>query len=80
MIGPFWVQMLDLNALVAAFNKTDTMLATIPKGICSDFDHTKVGPFRVQMLDLNTFVTYFNKVETLVPECDMTYYNWWETP
>jgi hypothetical protein len=80
MIGPFWVQMLDLNALVAAFNKTDTMLATIPKGICADFDHTKVGPFRVQMLDLNTFVTYFNKIETLVPECDPTHYNWWEIP
>jgi hypothetical protein len=77
-IGPFWVQMLDLNALVAAFNKTDTMLP--PGGICSDYDHKKVGPFRVQMLDLNIFVKYFNKIETLVPECDKTNYNFWVTP
>jgi hypothetical protein len=78
LIGPFWVQMLDLNILVSAFNKTDTAIP--PGGICADFDHAKVGPFRVQMLDLNTFVLYFNKVATLVPECDPTNYNFWETP
>ena len=70
-VGPYWVQMLDLNALVAAFNKTDSVLETIPNGICSDFDHMKVGPYRVQMLDLNIFTVYFNKIETLVPICDI---------
>ena len=67
--GPFWVAIPDLNALKAALNKIDTVLATIPNGICSDFDHTKTGPFRVAIPDLNIFRTYFNKPELVVPEC-----------
>lgn len=67
--GPFWVAIPDLNALKAAFNKTDLVLAGIPNGICSDFDHTKTGPFRVGIPDLNIFRTYFNKVESYVPDC-----------
>jgi hypothetical protein len=47
-------------------------------GICYDVDHVATGPFRVGFLDLNTFVAYFNKM--VVPECDKTNYNFWETP
>jgi hypothetical protein len=74
-IGPFPVQLNDLNALKLAFNKIDAALPA--GGICSDYDHTKVGPFRVQLNDLNTFKLYFNKITALVPECSMTNYNFW---
>ena len=79
-IGPFWVQAVDLNTMVAAYAKIDTALATVTNGICADFDHTKIGPFRVQAVDLNTLVSYYAKIETFVPECDPTDYNFWETP
>lgn len=78
--GPFWVAIPDLNAFRAAFNKIDSVLETVPNGICSDFDHVKTGPFRVGIPDLNIFRLYFNKPELAVPECDMTNYNYWLTP
>ncbi len=78
--GPFWVAVPDLSMFRAAFNKIDTALALVPNGICSDADHIKSGPFRVAVPDLNNFRLYFNKPELAVPECDDTYYNFWETP
>jgi hypothetical protein len=86
--GPFWVQVLDLEYLKAAFNKLDNQLP--PAGICCDFDHKKIGPFRVNVLDLDIFKQYFNKIESQVPccdddeDCDLTdgdtCYNFWATP
>ncbi|MCK5473710.1 MAG: hypothetical protein KAI59_06720, partial [Planctomycetes bacterium] len=49
--GPFWVQLLDLSALVAAYGKLDAALPV--DGICADLNHLKSGPFRVNLLDLN---------------------------
>lgn len=78
--GPFWVAVPDLNKLRPAFNKMDAQLAAIDGGICADLDHVKSGPFRVAVPDLNIFRQYFNKMAPLVPECDPTNYNFWETP
>jgi hypothetical protein len=69
--GPNWVQLLDLQLLAAAYNKTDTQLAAIPNGICADVNHKKTGPNRVQLLDLQELAKYYNKAETLVPKCDV---------
>jgi len=66
----YWVQLLDLQLLTAAYNKPDAQLALIPGGICSDVNHKKTLPYRVQLLDLQELAKYYNKVETLVPKCD----------
>jgi parallel beta-helix repeat protein len=50
--GPYWVQLLDLQLLNTAYNKTDSQLAAIPGGICADVNHKKNLGFRVQLLDL----------------------------
>jgi hypothetical protein len=68
--GPYWVQLLDLQAFSAAFNKMDAQLAAIPNGICADINHKKTGPYRVQLLDLQELSKYFNKMEAQVPMCD----------
>jgi hypothetical protein len=68
--GPYWVQLLDLQAFSAAFNKTDAQLAAIPGGICADVKHRKTGPYRVGLLVLQTLSSYFNKPEAQVPMCD----------
>jgi hypothetical protein len=83
--GPFWVAIPDLNLLAAGFSKTDAILATIPNGICADFDHKKTGPFRVAIPDLNILAAYFSKVAAQVPPCSMTTaitgpYNFWCDP
>ncbi len=78
--GPFWVAVPDLNLFRPAFNKMDAQLALVENGICADLDHLKSGPFRVAVPDLNIFRLYFNKMAPLVPECDPTNFNWWETP
>jgi hypothetical protein len=69
--GPYWVQLLDLQALSAAFNKMDVPLAAIPNGICADVNHKKTGPYRVQLLDLQALSSYFNKMEASVPACNV---------
>ncbi|MBW8042533.1 MAG: hypothetical protein FVQ85_21405 [Planctomycetes bacterium] len=79
-IGPFWVAIPDLNIFRSAFNKTDIVLANVANGICADFDHTKSGPFRVAIPDLNMLRINHGKIEALIPECDRTNYNFWETP
>ena len=83
--GPFWVHLLQLQALSVAFNKTDAQLAAIPGGICADINHKKTGPYRVQLLDLQEFAKYFNKAEAQVPVCDQPPlttgpYNYWTVP
>jgi hypothetical protein len=75
--GPFWVGLPDLTMLRAAINKTDTVLLTVPNGICSDYDQLKTGPFRVALPDLSILRAYINKPETSVPQCPMTYINYW---
>jgi hypothetical protein len=77
-LGPYWVQLADLNVLKSGWYKVDTVLATIPNGICADFNHSALGPYRVQLADLNILKTYW--YNTVVPECDKTHYNFWETP
>ena len=66
----FWVSMADLNLLKTCINKPDTVLQTIPGGICADLDHTAASGYRVSDADLNIFRTYFNKRQTSVPCCD----------
>jgi hypothetical protein len=79
-LGPYWVQLADLNVLKSGWYKVDTVLATIPNGICADFNHAALGPYRVQLADLNILKAYWYKVESLVPECDPTNYNFWTEP
>ena len=79
------VQLLDLQALAAAFNKNDTALATIPNGICADVNHKKNFGLRVQLLDLRELAKYFNKPDAQVPSCDAEPiitgpYNYWTQP
>jgi hypothetical protein len=81
----FRVQLLDLQALVAAYNKNDTVLAGIPNGICADINHKKNFGFRVQLLDLQELVKYYNKSDAQVPSCDAAPlttgpYNYWTLP
>jgi hypothetical protein len=81
-LGPYWVQMADLATFKAAYLKIDTILATIPNGICADLNHKKLGPYRVQMADLTIFKTYYLKLEHQVPVCDQAPvitgpYNFW---
>jgi hypothetical protein len=75
--GPFWVAIPDLNMLRTAINQTDTVLKTVPNGICCDFDQAKTGPFRVAIPDLNILRAYINQPEASVPQCPMTYINFW---
>jgi hypothetical protein len=56
--------MLDLNMLKAAWQKNDTVLATITNGICADLNHKKEG-FRVQLNDLNMLKAYWQKNQML---------------
>ena len=79
-VGLYRVQSQDLAILASAFNKMDAVLATVPNGICADINHSKVGLYRVQSVDLGILAQYFNKMDTMVPECDPTNYNFWETP
>ena len=67
--GPFPVQLLDLQALSAAFNKFDAQLPA--DGICADINHLRTGPFRVQLLDLQILASYFNKFLAQTPQCDL---------
>jgi hypothetical protein len=71
-----WVQLLDLNALKAAYQKNDTLLGGITNGICADINHTK-NLQRVQLLDLNILKSYYQKNDTLTPVCPATNYNFW---
>jgi hypothetical protein len=68
----------DLNTFKAAFNVTDTVLATVTDGICADLNHGSFLGKRVTTADLNTFKQYFNVADSLVPECDGTYINEWK--
>ena len=75
----------DLNLLRGAINKQDAVLATIPDGVCCDFDHLKTGPFRVAIPDLNILREYINKPLGQVPRCDEPPmytgpYNFWRSP
>ena len=75
----------DLALFKAAFNKTDPVLATIPKGICCDFDHQKTLLYRVAIPDLGILKQYFNNVQQQVPACDQPPiytgpYNFWTSP
>jgi hypothetical protein len=79
------VQLLDFQALVSAFGKTDTQLAAIPNGICADFNHKKNFGQRVQLLDFQELAKYFGKADALVPSCDAAPlttgpYNFWKVP
>ena len=79
------VQLLDLQALAAAFNKNDAALAAIPNGICADVNHKKNFGVRVQLLDLQELAKYFNKPDAQVPSCDAAPlttgpYNYWREP
>jgi hypothetical protein len=83
--GPYWVAIPDLGILYAAYGKIDTILATIPNGICADFDHKKTGPYRVAIPDLTIAYTYYGKFAHLVPPCDQAPvitgpYNFWCDP
>ncbi|MHC4692936.1 MAG: hypothetical protein ACYS67_09350 [Planctomycetota bacterium] len=77
-LGPYWVQLADLNILKAGWYQVDTVLATVQDGICGDFNHAALGPYRVQLADLNILKTYW--YSTVVPDCDPANYNFWETP
>ena len=81
----YWVQLLDLQLMAKAYNKTDAELALISGGICADINHKKTAPYRVQLLDLQELAKYYNKVEALVPKCDQETittgpYNFWTEP
>ncbi len=79
-LGPYWVQLADLNVLKSGWYKIDAVLATVPNGICADFNHAAMGPYRVTIADLNILKEYWYKAEALVPECDSTHYNCWIEP
>ena len=81
----YWVQLLDLQLLSTAYNKTDAELALVPGGICSDVNHKKTLVYRVQLLDLQELTNYYNKPEEQVPVCDQEPittgpYNFWTQP
>ena len=71
-----WVSLADLNALNAAYGKSDTALAAIPNGICADLNHVKTIT-RVSLADLNTLNSYYGKSEVLTPICDVATVNFW---
>jgi len=66
----FWVYSSDLNTFKSAYGKSDTVLATVPNGICADLDHVKSG-FRVYSNDLTIIKAYYGKADALVPECNL---------
>jgi len=70
----------DLDTLKLAFNQPDPNVMAIENGICADLNHAPFFGKRVTLSDLDTFKQYFNKPEADVPECDMTDFNFWETP
>jgi len=81
--GPFWVNILDLGLLKAAYGKFDDELPE--DGICADLNHKKSGPYRVNILDLDILKTYYGKFEEDVNSCDQSPiitgpYNFWTTP
>lgn len=80
-----WVQALDLGIFRSAFFKNDTVLRTVPNGICADLNHRKQTARRVQAVDLSIFRSYFFKGDSSVPVCDTYWvytgpYNFWRTP
>jgi hypothetical protein len=79
------VQLLDFQALAAAYSKTDAQLAAIPNGICADLNHKKNLGFRVQLLDFQEIAKYYGKADAQVPSCDAAPlttgpYNYWTLP
>jgi hypothetical protein len=58
-----------LNLMRTCYNKLDTIIKNIPRGICADFDHIKTGTFRVATPDLTRMRTFYNKAATLVLKC-----------
>jgi hypothetical protein len=72
----YWVQLLDLNILKSAYQKSDTQLGTVTNGICADLNHSKSG-YRVQLLDLNALKSYYQKNDTLTPVCNSSIVNFW---
>ena len=69
-IGPKPVGIPDLTILYAAYGKNDTVLATVPNGICADLDHYKTGPKRVAIPDLTICYHYYGQRTAQVPICD----------
>ncbi|MHC4691919.1 MAG: hypothetical protein ACYS67_04185 [Planctomycetota bacterium] len=65
-----------MNVLKSGWYKVDTVLATVPNGICADFDHAALGPYRVQLADLNILKTYWYRAESQVPD-DCWCVPWW---
>jgi hypothetical protein len=75
----YWVASNDLNVLVAAWNKSFTVIkgktagsGTIVLQICADFDHgteTKSN-YRVASQDLNALVSGWNKANQPAPDCN----------
>ena len=70
--GPYWVAIPDLGILYGAYSKVDAILATVPNGICADFDHKKTGPYRVALSDLAIAYTYYRQLQAFVPPCNQT--------
>jgi len=77
-----WVSLVDLTTLRSAYTKSDAVLATIPNGICADFDHKAQLGARVTLNDLTILRAYYTKAAAQVPICTLAPvitgpYNWW---
>jgi beta-lactam-binding protein with PASTA domain len=81
LMGPYPVGGADLTLFKQCYLKVNTVLVTIPNGICCDFDHVPMGPYRVGGNDLTILKQYYLKVGSVVPVCPLSpNYNFWCVP
>jgi len=80
-----WTGSPDLGILSAAWQKSDTVLATVTNGICADFDRAQVAAgkggvppaHRVGSPDLGILSAYWQKADATNTVCPNTDYNYW---